>query len=245
MEEEKLSTERCLQICDQLSKHIDQIQPLPERQARVPGATDAHSVPDTVINEGLQNCRDNLVVTAGKLERHMKDIVDRMVAKTRSTTTSEDDATNLTRLHEEWETTRQCIDICAKANSHMKDNISVIENYATGDAVQFMVSTDGKTLHGTNRGYGWRTRQLGGHLKDETIVQVSRDMATLNIPITGNYGADPRTHPPSGPDAQTESTPPSTTWASRGPGNTLARKTTPDDVASGSVLKGVKGSSKR
>ena len=51
-------------------------------------------------------------------------------------------------------------------------NISVIENYATGDAVQIMVSTNGKIIRGQNRGMGRRTRQVGGYLSDATIVRL-------------------------------------------------------------------------
>lgn len=104
MEEEKLSTQRCLQICHQLSAHINQIQPPLRRRTISPGLIDSETVPENVINEGLQNCRDNLILTATKLERHMRDIMDQMVAKSRSTTTSKHDAADLARLQEEWET---------------------------------------------------------------------------------------------------------------------------------------------
>jgi hypothetical protein len=49
---------------------------------------------------------------------------------------------------------------------HLKENTSIIDNYAMGDGVQFMVSSDVNIIHGTNRGLGWRTRQIGGHLSD-------------------------------------------------------------------------------
>jgi hypothetical protein len=40
----------------------------------------------------------------------------------------------------------QCMDICSMADSRFKENISIIENYATADAVQFMVLTHSKTI---------------------------------------------------------------------------------------------------
>ncbi|KAK5246714.1 hypothetical protein LTS13_006417 [Exophiala xenobiotica] len=55
-------------------------------------------------------------------------------------------------------------------------NASTIGNYGLGDAVQFMVSTDGKTIRGTNRGLGWRTRQVRGHMSDDSVQQLSGDM---------------------------------------------------------------------
>jgi hypothetical protein len=58
--------------------------------------------------------------------------------------------------------------------------MTTIENYATGDAMQVMVSTNGKTLYGKNRGLGSRTRQIGGHLSDASLQQLSRDMSFIN-----------------------------------------------------------------
>ncbi|GBF61952.1 hypothetical protein TMEN_4473 [Trichophyton mentagrophytes] len=99
---------------------------------------------------------------------------------------SDENVTDLLRLREEWETARQCMNICHRADEHQKDNISVIDNYATGDALQFMVSTNGHTIHGKNQGLGWRTRQVGGHLSDTTVQQLSRDMSSINLRNAGN-----------------------------------------------------------
>jgi hypothetical protein len=126
-----------------------------------------------------------------KLEGFMKDRIDQLVTKSKTTMTSEEDLADLARLRDEWETTRQCVDICSKADIHLKENISTIDNYATGDAIQFMVSTDGKTIHGRNRGLGWRTKQVGGHLSDTSVQQISRDMCTMNIKNVGNEHEEP------------------------------------------------------
>lgn len=64
--------------------------------------------------------------------------------------------------------------------------MSTIENYAEGDAVQIMVSTNGKILRGKNRGLGWRTRQVGGYLSDASLRQLSRDMLHSNSQSTFN-----------------------------------------------------------
>lgn len=65
---------------------------------------------------------------------------------------SEEERTDLARLRDELAATRQGIDVCSKAHEHLKDNVSTIDNYATGDAVQFMVSTREKTRF--NRSHG-------------------------------------------------------------------------------------------
>ena len=62
--------------------------------------------------------------------------------------------------------------------------MSTIENYSTGDAVQFMVSTNGKNICGKNRGLGWRTRQVGGYMSDAALQQLSRTMHLFNSQTT-------------------------------------------------------------
>ncbi|KAE8381497.1 hypothetical protein BDV26DRAFT_278708 [Aspergillus bertholletiae] len=183
IKEERLSTEKCLEICAQLSSHIDQIQVSSRRSDHSPDPSDSNSFPERVTNDGLQDCKDKLAVTIARLEKHMHDLMDRLLVKSKAAMTSEEETTELKRLREEWETAHQCMDICSKADTHLKENISNIDNYATGDALQFMVSTNGKTINGTNRGLGWRTRQVGGHLSDESVQQLSRDMTNINVRI--------------------------------------------------------------
>jgi hypothetical protein len=185
IKEERMSTQKCLQICAQLSDHINQIQLIPRRSYSFSEPIESEDLPERVTNEGLKQCKDSLYLTAATLERHMKNLIDRLVTKSKTAMTSEDDVADLARLREEWETARQCIDICSRADTHLKENISVIDNYSTGDAVQFLVSTDGKTIHGKNRGMGWRTRQVGGHLSDASLQQISRDMK-INSQYIGN-----------------------------------------------------------
>jgi hypothetical protein len=207
IKEEQLSTQKCLQICAQLSDHIDQIQLTPKRRGNSPANMDQDDFPERVINEGLQECKNSLLLTAAKLERHMQDLMDHMVTKLKTTMSSKEDVAELARLRDEWETTRQCVDICSKADNHLKENITTIDNYATGDAVQFLVSTDGKTIHGKNRGLGWRTRQVGGHLNDTSVQQLSRDLTRISIRSIGDEGSPSPENAPSVPNDGVENEP--------------------------------------
>jgi len=222
IKEEITSTRRCLQICDQLSEHISQIQIPIRPQDDSPGRVDLGSSPESVMTEGLRECRDSLHTTSAKLEQHMKDLMQRMLAKSGIMMASPDDLADLARLQEEWETARQCMNICAKADGHLKENVTVIDNYATGDAIQFMVSTDGKTIHGKNRGLGWRTRQVGGHLSDATVVQLSQDMARINV--QGSRSAS------ESPQSSSENDPLPENWDRHGPGFRLHTKPPQDPV---------------
>ncbi|KAF4179090.1 hypothetical protein CNMCM7927_002145 [Aspergillus lentulus] len=179
LRQERLSTEKCLQICAQLSSHIDQLQLMSDEAGPSRGSVGAEASPEMVTNEGLQECKKSLAVTAAKLEKHMRDVMDRLLSKSETAISSNEDAQDLSRLRDEWETARQCLEICSRADSHLKENVSVIENYGTGDALQFMVSTNGKVLHGKNRGLGWRSRQVGGYVSNESVQQLSRDLAVM------------------------------------------------------------------
>ena len=44
-----------------------------------------------------------------------------------------------------------------------------------------MVSTNGKILHGTNRGLKLRTRQIGGYVSDETVRKGLQEMMSIRI----------------------------------------------------------------
>ena len=62
--------------------------------------------------------------------------------------------------------------------------MSTIENYAVGDAVQIMVSTNGKNIHGKNRGIGPRIWQVGGYITDASLQKLSRGIVentTINV----------------------------------------------------------------
>ncbi|KAL3488200.1 hypothetical protein BJX62DRAFT_212449 [Aspergillus germanicus] len=180
IKEERLSTEKCLQICAQLSEHISQIQISPANNGSA-SPSDPDALSERLTNEGLQECKESLKHTSAKLETHMHTLIDRLLSKSASASASQEDLTDLARLRDEWKTTRQCIDICSKADIHVKEAITTVDNYATGDAIQFMVSTDGQVIHGRNRGLGWRSRQVGGHLNDASLQQLSRDFTTINI----------------------------------------------------------------
>ncbi|KAB8279174.1 hypothetical protein BDV30DRAFT_202315 [Aspergillus minisclerotigenes] len=183
IKEERLSTVKCLQICNQLSDHIAQIQLSTKSNDTSGGSSGSDVYPERVTDESLQDCKTKLADTITRLEKHMQALTDRLLVKSKAAMTSEQDIMDLKRLQDEWQTAHQCMDICSKADTRLKENISNIHNYGTGDALQFMVSTNGKTLNGTNRGLGWRSRQVGGHLSDASVQQLSRDMTNVNFRI--------------------------------------------------------------
>ncbi|KAH8751160.1 hypothetical protein BGZ57DRAFT_775119, partial [Hyaloscypha finlandica] len=218
IKEERMSAQKCLQICAQLSDHINQIQF---------GNEEPLTLPERLTTVGLQECKNSLNIVTAKLEGYMKSRIHQLVTKSKTAIISEEDFADLVRLQEEWETTCQSKEICSKAEIHLKENTSIIDNYATGDAVQFMVSTDGNILHGTNRGLGWRTRQVGGHLSNLSIQQLSRDMSSIRLEHGGNEGSPSGNTMPVHNDGL-ESTTSSEFKKRWGPGLKLTPKTTAD-----------------
>ena len=105
---------------------------------------------------------------------------------------SAEEHANLVRLRDEREATRQGMQICSKVHDQLEHSISTIDKYATGDTVQVLVSTKEKTIHGTNRGLGWRTMQVGGHLGDESLQQIARMFGGVNIPSLAHEGLSPK-----------------------------------------------------
>lgn len=65
---------------------------------------------------------------------------------------------------------------CSRAHEHLKDNGSVIEDYATGDTVQFIISTSEKTLHGKNEGLGIKRRQKSDPASTSHLTFVEEPM---------------------------------------------------------------------
>lgn len=177
--DERSSTQRCLIICAQFAKLIDELQHSSAKD--LPRGSD--NVPEKITSDGIEECRVSMEQTAARLESHLQEILDRMVS-TSSGNMTEEDIRYLTRLREEWATARKCRDICIQANQHLKENISVINNHASGNkAVQLLVSNSQKTIHGKNRGYGDQIKQLGGHLSDESIQKVSGDFLQMIVHV--------------------------------------------------------------
>lgn len=185
--DERSSTQKCLLICAQLSELIEQLKPT------TAGGTsrDEDTIPEKITSDGIQRCRTSMQETTAKLERHMQDILDRMMSRS-VTTMTQDDAEYFARLRQDWATARQCRDILSEADQHLKENISVIDNHATGDeTVQLLVSSSQKTIHGKNRGYGVQIKQLGGHLSDESIQKVSGDFLQMSLRRSENTSRQP------------------------------------------------------
>jgi len=103
------------------------------------------------------------------------------VEKSKTGTVSEENVTNIQRLQESLGAIYQSARILSGVGTSLKENISTIENYATGDALQLAVSTSGKVIRGNNSGLGWRAWQVGGHMSDVTVQVIVRNALRRGI----------------------------------------------------------------
>lgn len=167
MQEERSSTQQGLEICAQLSSHIARIQPLFAAD-HGHNSTDARAMPPPVAKritrEGLEECQDTIGNMANRLEEHRKSIMDRLMAKSKTALSSPQDAADLERLQEEWETAKLGLDICSKANESMtKVAINVFENIkGDKEVLQFFASTTGKIVHAKDISLGARGGAVWG-----------------------------------------------------------------------------------
>lgn len=98
-----------------------------------------------------------------------------------------------------------------------------------------MVSTNGQVVHGKNRGMGWKNRQVGGHMSDNVVLQLSRDMVKDTPHIGRNEKLAPQIRVPSVVGAGLEKDQDTSFGDRHGKGFTLESQSTPNMIDSTTV----------
>ncbi|KAH8700713.1 hypothetical protein BGW36DRAFT_293155 [Talaromyces proteolyticus] len=183
MKEERLSAEKCLKIYTNLSENIAQVELNPQDNSSSFGYTNLNTISEIHTKEGLQGCKNGLAITTARLEKYRQDVLAWLLVLLGKGLGSQkdQDLAVLTRLRDEWEAVQQCINMCSKADSHLKNDIMTTENYGTGDVLQFVFCTSDMIIHGRIQGFGWKTRRVGGCLNNNLLQEMSRNMTTINI----------------------------------------------------------------
>lgn len=182
IQEERLSTEKCLEICAQLKESIRQLRPATRNErGENSDAGSVATVPETVTNEGLDECEENLSRMVEKLTLHEKHLFDQLASLVTKPGLPGGNSAEIKTLRDEWESTRTQMNILSKAERKLEETVSVIRNRANGNALQLMVSTNGKPLHGTNEGTGQYIRQFGGYMSNETVQTIIQGMVSMTV----------------------------------------------------------------
>ncbi|KAF5645223.1 pathogenicity protein [Fusarium sp. NRRL 25303] len=207
IENERINTEKGLQLYLQLSQHIDQIQlQHAVREEHTPSLLDPHPTSKRLVSEGLGGCKDYITFTLERLKRHQQK-VSKQIGVGSSGAIPADDKLLLDNLNDKAEALRHSLDLFSNIDNYLEEKISNIKNHAEGDdTIQFMVSTDGKPLNGKNHGIGSRLKQAGGHFKEQSLQQISQDFTTISLHQTGGKKPARDASPPAAqPDTTTES----------------------------------------
>ncbi|KAM0235336.1 hypothetical protein ACHAP5_009731 [Fusarium lateritium] len=188
MENECLSTEKGLQLCLQLSQHIDQLQlQYASEESRTPDPFAPHPSSNRLVSEGLGGCKEYIGFALERLQRHRQKLSERIESGP-STAISPEDRVLLDSLNDQADALQRSLNLCSNMDMYLEEKISNIENHAEGDdTIQFMVSTDGKPLNGKNHGVGLRLKQAGGHFKEQSLQQISQDFTTISLHQTGGH----------------------------------------------------------
>ena len=185
--EERLSTEECLQICADLSKHISDIQLRPTISTI--NDSPVINAPVQITSSSLKEWKENIGRTTQQLEDIHKGLVMNAFKKSKSFLGSVEQREQLAVLQDECEAIWKSRELC---QTLLDKNISTIENRGTGDLFQMMASTDGTIIHGKNEGYG-RIRQGGGHYDKDSFKAMLQSFAgtttgtcELQVEVSGN-----------------------------------------------------------
>ncbi|KAF4447926.1 putative pathogenicity protein CRX2 [Fusarium austroafricanum] len=205
IENERISTEKGLQLCLQLSQHIEQIQlQFTTEEGQAPDLLSPHPPSNKLVSEGLSGCKDYIGFALERLKRHRQKLSEGLEPGS-PRNMSPDDKLLLDSLNAEADALRHSLNFCSNVETYLKENISNIENHAEGDdTIQFMVSTDGKPLNGKNHGIGSRLKQAGGHFQEQSLQQISQDFTTISLHQTGGNRSSQNSPSPTGnPEATT------------------------------------------
>lgn len=124
--EERQSTENSLQICAELSHHINQVQIANMREKRsLPGTSTSKStsLSARMTNDSLQECKDSLAYLAAKLANHEKQLSHKLMSSMEGTSDTPDIAPDIAELRDELKSTRQCMNMILSPSRQLEDKV--------------------------------------------------------------------------------------------------------------------------
>ncbi|EPS45724.1 hypothetical protein H072_265 [Dactylellina haptotyla CBS 200.50] len=176
--EEKKSIEKCLEICVQVSEHIDRVRSgsILKPPATSSGASSSSKAAQ-ITTDALDGCKIELSNTASALQQELRDIQLRLAALTSQPEFLGDPNA------EEIESIKQCLNICSKASEQVKnDRIFVFEDIKTeDDGEQIIVATMGDLLSAKRVTSGSRSTQWLGQMSDASLQYLAGQRKSRSI----------------------------------------------------------------
>jgi hypothetical protein len=181
-QKERESIQKCLEICAEVSAHIDKVQlssfsdiftPTSARHDQVATTSTAAS-PRLVTTGALQSCKDTLSTTSLELRRQLEEAQRRLEGLYRPTSTN---PAEQRKMQDEIDSIKESLAICANASEMAaQDRVSTYDGVSLGDdGYQLLVSTVGDLINARNVSAGKRSTQWLGQMSDLSLQQLSRD----------------------------------------------------------------------
>jgi hypothetical protein len=190
IQEERNSTQQCLDICNRVLMQLDQAQP----NAFIDFSSTYHPPAVTTLGDltsaqqltanTFRACREKLIDTTTYLERQLQDINNRLKRFSMlPTNISNEQAAEQERLQEERDAIKQGLDICVEASrqanqehNNVYEDISLID-----DSQQLIISTIGALITARRVSGGSRSVQVFGQISDESFQLLARNIGTEKV----------------------------------------------------------------
>ncbi|KAF4448935.1 hypothetical protein F53441_7704 [Fusarium austroafricanum] len=162
--EEKESTRKGLQICTELSLHIEALESTSNENPQFSQQPSA----DKYIRSSLNSAKSSISMLESRLKSHGDEIDKRMDAMKLKTDLSEDDISQLAQLQETKESIRQCMNVVANAGEDLvKERANVFEDITMADnAYGITVSTVKDLVFARRVNVQGQARYVGGQIDE-------------------------------------------------------------------------------
>lgn len=177
VEEDRDAIVKCLQICDEVSNHINRLDakyfPLPVQQdSKSRDASTAFSA-WVAAGQTLAGCKS-------QLQEHVDELRMRLTERPERPERPESEAERA-RIVEEIHGLQKSIDICNKAYKEAdRHRTNVFEDISTGDDTrQVIVSTIGDLVFAKTLKTGARSFQVLGQMSDETVQNTTASINNI------------------------------------------------------------------
>ena len=203
MEEEKHSTQKCLEICAEVTLHISKVQPGVFQDVSTPSKVNQSPISSlnslisarSTTNDTLEFCKGTLTNTTSKLESHLRDIENRLQTLYSATgNLSDEQQTERDRIQEELNSTKQGLAICAEASEKaVEERVITFEDVSLADnGHQVIVSTIGDLISAKRITAGNGSTQWMGQMSDASFQHLTTTLSQTALEVVSDTqsGAD-------------------------------------------------------
>ncbi|KZL87542.1 hypothetical protein CI238_01382 [Colletotrichum incanum] len=176
IQNEKDSTEVCLEICAQVQARIDEMQFRPISPSQSSNEISCRNMTRAMVMtlSTLSQCRDIITDNVSQLRRQQAE-VDRERLGSQTMGLCEPLETEIKRLKEEADSTKECLTICNEASENAERGVHVLEDMTTGhDGQQVFVSTLGDLFRVKGATTGDRGIQFVGSVGEGSLQEFFR-----------------------------------------------------------------------